>query len=139
MVHCALALLKVLRTHLGYPWCLICKYQMYNLIASLDCSKATGKNNIMYISARMLKGIPCTTQSNQVIHQNWHFSSNWKCARVIPLTYLKTTMGQFSREIHHCMHFGLHCTEALDMGREVFTVLKPYSAPPSAPQKVISY
>ena len=61
--------------------------QVYNLIASLDCSKATGTDNI---SARMLKGtVTCITPTLTKIFnlsiKTGLFPQSWKCARVVPI------------------------------------------------------
>ena len=61
--------------------------QVYNLILSLDVSKATGADNI---SARMLKGtvssitLSLTKMFNLSI-KTGSFPQSWKCARVVPI------------------------------------------------------
>ena len=61
--------------------------QVYNLILSLDVSKATGADNI---SARMLKGTvssitPSLTKMFNLSIKTGSFPQSWKCARVVPI------------------------------------------------------
>ena len=60
---------------------------MFNLIAGLDCSKATGAVNI---SARMLKVtvdsiVPSLTALFNLSIRTGVFPHSWKCARVVPI------------------------------------------------------
>ena len=61
--------------------------QVFNLIAALDCSKATGTDAI---SARMLKStvfsiVPSLTNLFNSSIRTGMFPQSWKCARVVPI------------------------------------------------------
>ena len=70
------------------PDYLLCtEEQVSNLIAALDCSKATGTDAI---SARMLKGtlssiLPSLTNLFNLSIRTGTFPQSWKCARVVPI------------------------------------------------------
>ena len=124
---------------------------VYNLIASLDCSKATGAD---IISARMLKGTvscitPTLTKMFNLPIKTGLFPQSWKCARVVPIPkgeisivpILSKVLEKHVHSITCCytisdQQWGFtarksttaavlsmthDCTQALDRGKEVST------------------